>query len=273
MLAVYVNKDNPIEGLTLPQVDAIFSKTRKGGYPQRHPHLGPAGPDRRVGRQAPISLYGRNSASGTYGYLQGARPVQGRLQGRGQGAAGQLVGGAGRGQRQVRHRLQRHRLQDGRRARRAAGDRRRAKQFVAAVRERLHRRVPAGPVPLPVREPQAGHASSIRCVASSSSTCSASRARRTSSRTATSRSRRRSPGEDAGKRGHLADILDGRCSSETISSERRNPAPTRGPNRRRTFVISVTSTDCEATMNGSAQPTKRQPTARDAARGRRGAAC
>ena len=32
MLAVYVHKDNPIKGLTLQQVDAIFSKTRKGGY-------------------------------------------------------------------------------------------------------------------------------------------------------------------------------------------------------------------------------------------------
>ena len=32
MLAVYVNKDNPIEGLTLQQLDAIFSKTLKGGY-------------------------------------------------------------------------------------------------------------------------------------------------------------------------------------------------------------------------------------------------
>ena len=30
-LAVFVNKDNPIESLTIPQVDAIFSKTRKCG--------------------------------------------------------------------------------------------------------------------------------------------------------------------------------------------------------------------------------------------------
>ncbi len=33
-LAVYVNKDNPIDALSLPQVDSIFSKTRKGGYAQ-----------------------------------------------------------------------------------------------------------------------------------------------------------------------------------------------------------------------------------------------
>ena len=34
MLAVYAHKDNPIKGLSLPQVDAIFSKNRKGGYPE-----------------------------------------------------------------------------------------------------------------------------------------------------------------------------------------------------------------------------------------------
>lgn len=32
-LAVFVNKDNPIDGLAIPQVDAIFSKTRRGGLP------------------------------------------------------------------------------------------------------------------------------------------------------------------------------------------------------------------------------------------------
>src|SRR4029077_4602640 len=34
MLAIYVHKDNPIESLTLQQVDAIFSNTRKAGYPK-----------------------------------------------------------------------------------------------------------------------------------------------------------------------------------------------------------------------------------------------
>src|SRR4029453_17227935 len=33
-LAVFVNKDNPVEKLTLAQVDAIFSKTRKRGAKQ-----------------------------------------------------------------------------------------------------------------------------------------------------------------------------------------------------------------------------------------------
>jgi phosphate transport system substrate-binding protein len=68
-LAVYVNKDNPIQCLTLQQVDAIFSKTRKGGMAKEIATWGEAG---LTGEWAnkPISLYGRNSASGTYGYFK-----------------------------------------------------------------------------------------------------------------------------------------------------------------------------------------------------------
>jgi phosphate transport system substrate-binding protein len=67
-LAVYVHKDNPIKGLTLAQVDGVFSKTRKSGSS-----------DIEVWGQfgltdnwaaTPISLYGRNSASGTYAYFK-----------------------------------------------------------------------------------------------------------------------------------------------------------------------------------------------------------
>ena len=67
-LAVYVNKDNPIEKLTLAQVDAIFSKTRKRGAKgvETWGQLGLTGD--WAGR--PISLYGRNSASGTYGFFK-----------------------------------------------------------------------------------------------------------------------------------------------------------------------------------------------------------
>ena len=69
MLGVYVHKDNPIQSLTLQQVDAIFSKTRKGGHPDDIRTWGDVG---LTGEWAnkPISLYGRNSASGTYGYFQ-----------------------------------------------------------------------------------------------------------------------------------------------------------------------------------------------------------
>jgi len=68
-LAVYVHKDNPIACLTLPQVDAIFSKSRKGGESKDLKTWGDVG---MTGEWAskPISLYGRNSASGTYGYFK-----------------------------------------------------------------------------------------------------------------------------------------------------------------------------------------------------------
>jgi phosphate transport system substrate-binding protein len=67
-LAVYVNKDNPIEKLTLAQVDAVFSKTRKRGGKAAATwgDLGLTGD----WAARPISLYGRNSASGTYGFFK-----------------------------------------------------------------------------------------------------------------------------------------------------------------------------------------------------------
>jgi phosphate transport system substrate-binding protein len=69
MLAVYVHKDNPIAALSLQQVDAAFSKTRKGGHSKDVATWGDLG---LTGDWAskPISLYGRNSASGTYGYFK-----------------------------------------------------------------------------------------------------------------------------------------------------------------------------------------------------------
>jgi phosphate transport system substrate-binding protein len=68
-LAVFVNKDNPLSGLIMPQVDAIFSKTRKGGGAEDITTWGQLG---LTGTWAgkPISLHGRNSASGTYGYFK-----------------------------------------------------------------------------------------------------------------------------------------------------------------------------------------------------------
>ena len=68
-LAVYVHKDNPLSELTLAQVDAIFSKARACGAPTAIDAWGGVG---HTGSwaQRPISLYGRNSASGTYGYFK-----------------------------------------------------------------------------------------------------------------------------------------------------------------------------------------------------------
>lgn len=69
MLAVYVHKDNPIANLTLQQVDAIFSKTRNGGAPKDIRTWGDLGLSGEWADK-PISLYGRNSASGTYGFFK-----------------------------------------------------------------------------------------------------------------------------------------------------------------------------------------------------------
>ena len=66
-LAVFAHKDNPIEGLSLKQVDGIFSSTRKRGS-EDLTEWGQLGLDAWKGRA--ISLYGRNSASGTYGFFQ-----------------------------------------------------------------------------------------------------------------------------------------------------------------------------------------------------------
>lgn len=68
-LAVFVNKDNPIESLTIPQVDAIFSATRKCGHPADIARWGDLGLSGDWASR-PIQLYGRNSVSGTYGYFK-----------------------------------------------------------------------------------------------------------------------------------------------------------------------------------------------------------
>ena len=67
-LAVMVNKDNPIKGLSIPQVDAIFSSTRKCGHASEIDNWGDAGVAAWASKS--IQLYGRNSVSGTYGYFK-----------------------------------------------------------------------------------------------------------------------------------------------------------------------------------------------------------
>ncbi|MDO9212994.1 MAG: phosphate ABC transporter substrate-binding protein PstS family protein [Methylococcales bacterium] len=67
-LAVMVNKDNPIKGLTIPQVDAIFSSTRKCGHSADIVNWGDAGVAAWGSKS--IQLYGRNSVSGTYGFFK-----------------------------------------------------------------------------------------------------------------------------------------------------------------------------------------------------------
>jgi len=67
-LAVFAHKDNTIKGLTLAQIDAAFSSTRKLGAPADITEWGQLGVDAWKGRA--ISLFGRNSASGTYGFFK-----------------------------------------------------------------------------------------------------------------------------------------------------------------------------------------------------------
>jgi len=68
-LAVFVNKDNPIKCLSMSQVDAIFSKSRRAGHKEDVMTWGQLGLTGEWA-QKPTSLYGRNSASGTYGFFK-----------------------------------------------------------------------------------------------------------------------------------------------------------------------------------------------------------
>ena len=69
-LAVYVHKDNPVSSLSLEQVDAIFSSTRKKGWKTDIATWGGAGATGGSWKSKPISIYGRNAASGTYGFFK-----------------------------------------------------------------------------------------------------------------------------------------------------------------------------------------------------------
>jgi phosphate transport system substrate-binding protein len=68
-LAVYVHKDNPVKGMSIAEVDAMFSSTRKCGHNEnisRWGQLGLSG----AWKNRDIQVYGRNSVSGTYGYFK-----------------------------------------------------------------------------------------------------------------------------------------------------------------------------------------------------------
>src|SRR3989344_504896 len=68
-LAVFVHKDNPIKGLTMAQVDAIFSSTRLCGAKTDVKTWGDLGVTGDLANK-PLQLFGRNSVSGTYGYFK-----------------------------------------------------------------------------------------------------------------------------------------------------------------------------------------------------------
>ncbi len=68
-LAVYVHKDNPLQNLTIEQVDTVFSTTRRCGGATEIQNWGDLGLSGSW-TSRPIQLYGRNSVSGTYGYFK-----------------------------------------------------------------------------------------------------------------------------------------------------------------------------------------------------------
>jgi phosphate transport system substrate-binding protein len=68
-LAVYVNKDNPVKGMTIKEVDAIYSSTRKCGGAKDITKWGDLGLT-GAWKNRDIQIYGRNSVSGTYGYFK-----------------------------------------------------------------------------------------------------------------------------------------------------------------------------------------------------------
>jgi phosphate transport system substrate-binding protein len=68
-LAVFVHKDNPIKGLSMPLVDAAFSANRKCGFEKEVTKWGDLGVKGALANQN-LQLFGRNSVSGTYGYFK-----------------------------------------------------------------------------------------------------------------------------------------------------------------------------------------------------------
>lgn len=69
MLGVFVHRDNPMESITLQELDAIFSTTRKLGSKQAIDNWGQLGLKNDFAK-SPITLFSRNAASGTYGFFK-----------------------------------------------------------------------------------------------------------------------------------------------------------------------------------------------------------
>lgn len=76
-LTIYVHQDNPLEKLTIPQIDAIFSTDLRCGYPQPIDNWGEAGLS-GTWTDKPITLIGRTPASGTYGFFEKKALCKGR---------------------------------------------------------------------------------------------------------------------------------------------------------------------------------------------------
>ena len=129
----------------------IFSKTRKGGYAKDITTWGDLGLTGEW-QNRPITLYGRNSASGTYAYFKEHALLKGDYK----DSVKEQPGSArrlGRRERPLRHRVQRHRVQDLRASRPCSSPKR--TEFFDGRRTRTSRaQVPA--LTLPVHLPQQG---------------------------------------------------------------------------------------------------------------------
>ena len=68
-LAIFVHKDNPMDCISMEEADAVFSKTRKRGYKMDIKTWGDLGL-KGEWQNKPVSILGRNSASGTYGFFK-----------------------------------------------------------------------------------------------------------------------------------------------------------------------------------------------------------
>lgn len=75
-LSIYVNRANPIDQLSLPELDGIFSKTRKSGYSDDINEWGQVGLAGQWEKKK-INIYTRNTFSGTFAYFQKIVMIEG----------------------------------------------------------------------------------------------------------------------------------------------------------------------------------------------------
>lgn len=68
-IAIFVDRRNPLSGMSLDQVDAVFSETQFCGSNQKIERWQQLGLD-EDGYRSPIRTFGRNSVSGTYGLFK-----------------------------------------------------------------------------------------------------------------------------------------------------------------------------------------------------------
>lgn len=68
-MAIFVHQDNPLQGLDMTQVDALFSETLRCGSTERFNKWGQLGLTGSWEKRN-IQLFGRNSVSGTYGFFK-----------------------------------------------------------------------------------------------------------------------------------------------------------------------------------------------------------